>query len=128
MPRRNFKYIERHKIKKKFFICWHRSNSWGICNSALIRLPPPLPPRPPALALKFSCVVCLKGIPSCLCLWRLLAPRVWSTSNSGWSGCGAGQGPAVHRKMCSKVFKGSEEVGHPSESPGAIDQCPPTLL
>lgn len=47
---------------------------------------------------------------------------VWSTSNSGWSGCSTGQGPAVSRKKCSKVFKGGKEVCRPSESPEAIDQ------
>lgn len=75
-------YKYRRKIEKNIFICCRRSDWWGICSSAVMR-----PPRPPALALRFSCVLCLKGILSCLCLWRLLAPPVWSTSNSGWSGC-----------------------------------------
>lgn len=47
---------------------------------------------------------------------------VWSTSSSGWSGCSTGQGPAVSRKKCSKVFKGGKEVCRPSESLEAIDQ------
>lgn len=70
----------------------------------------------------------LKGILSWLCQCRLQAPRVWSTSNSGWSGCSTGQGPAVRRKKCSKVFKGGKEVGRPSERPEAIDQPSLTIV
>lgn len=53
---------------------------------------------------------------------RLQALCVWSTSSSGWSGCSTGQGPAVHRKKCSKVFEAGEEVCRPSESQEAVDQ------
>lgn len=116
---RNLKYLQKHKIKKNIFICWHRSNSWGICNSALIH-----PPCPPALALKFFCVLCLKGIPSCLCLWRLLALHVWSTSNSGWSCCTRDKGPLCSGKCVQRCLRAVRKSAALLRV-GAIDQCCP---
>lgn len=78
--------------------------------------------------MEILAAVSLKGILSWLCQCGLQARCVWSTSNSGWSGCSTGQGPAVHRKKCSKVFEAGEEVCHPSESQEAADQPSLTIV
>lgn len=116
---RNFKYMEKRKIKTNIFICWHRPYFWGICNSALIQLP--LPPS-------FGSEILL-----CVVLERNLVLPVsveapgptYLVNKQQWVVVlRRGQGPAVLRKMCSEVFKGTAEVSCPFESWGCRSGLP----
>lgn len=96
----------------------------GLIHEEFVILPYYTHPCPPALALKFFCVLCLKGIPSCLCLWRLLALCVWSTSNSGWSCCTWDKGPLCSGKCVQRCLRAVRKSAALLRV-RVVDQCSP---